>query len=170
MRRKYLPVWFTAFLGTARNKITATKNPSRTPLLLFWVEVNSLKNYSFISLMGNGCSTSPEIISQPRAKHENDFDPTRHCEIKSAELSPRGIHSPLGQKSIISRRNLHLPVSKMEGRDEAVRKASKVHSSCTSGYLPQQQLVLHEQYVSEEQLWKQIPPSCCPLPDGGLSL
>lgn len=80
-----------------------------------------------MSLMGNGWSNNPRMISQSPMKHKNYSDPTSHCEIKSAQPSPRGTHSPVGQKSVTSRRNLHLPIYKTEGRGEAVRKASKAH-------------------------------------------
>lgn len=127
--------------------------------------------------MDNGWSNNRRMISQSLAKHKNDFDPTRHCEIKSAQPSPRGTHSPLGRKSIISRRNLHLPIQKTEGRDQAVRKASQVHSSlhlwlralegslCCSGSVCMSNLARRN-----STLLKQIPPGCCHLPDGSLSL
>lgn len=72
-----------------------------------------------MSLMGNGWSNNQRMISQSPMKHKNYFDPTSHCEIKSAQPSPRGTHSPGGRKSITSRKNLHLPIYKTEGRDEA---------------------------------------------------
>lgn len=100
--------------------------------------------------MCNGWSNNGRMISQSLAKHKNYFDPTRHCEIKSAQPSPRGTHSPLGQKSIISRRNLHLPIWKTESRDQAVRKASSPLQPAPLVTCPRRQLVLLWQYLCEQ--------------------
>lgn len=83
--------------------------------------------------MGNGCSNNQRRISQLLAKHKSDFDPTKYCEIKSAWPSPRGTQSSGVKEHYFQEKSAP---TNLEGRDQAVRKVSKVHSSLHFWLLP----------------------------------